>query len=1117
MAAHAYALRSKLNNSGVSLKNSPSNSPFAKTGTRSPRKVNTANASLQLQHVIGTTTTRPTGFSCHELSNTYAYCAGATVVLAKVGENDQVSQRFYKARPTASSVNPSVSFYDQSTPTGTPRSRRKSVMAARVDGYGSTPTGSPFREWSDDGNGQTWTARERIKAASSVSISPDGRLLAVGETGYNPRVLIFSTVEDAIANTPLSIMSEHTFGVRAVAFSPDGKYLATLGEPNDGFLFVWSVNTKSGSVKLHSANRCTTSISDMIWCGNILITVGTRHVKAWKIAVLVKPSPSKRARLRSEDSGLASPAPQTLTGRNVLLGNLVDETFTCAVPVANTQAVVCTESGHICLLKDGETGLTLTLLTQAKARTCCVAFEKCSGRLIFGDCEGNVCPDELLITSEDDMTKLTPPRSTIQPYRASEGGVAISAIGVIAGRYVMLDGNCCIRLVSNDLPEPDVSFYFNSHHGPVGGLQLVNPQSTGGSFFTWSASGKVMFWDQSGDLIRSGQILVEQIPSAEQDGFNELKVVRQLPRSDCFISGDRLGILKLVSGQNCAVVQESRAHGSEIIDIAVHEGEDCTLVATSGRDRIVQLFRTTENNLDLVQTLDEHIGAVTGVSFSGNGDRLLSASADRTIVVRDRFTKAAGDSKIAAYLSLRVITLRATPLSMTLLADDPDGLIVSTMDRNVLKLNISTGVVSDAFKVTDTENDDTVILNSICVGKSRVDGAPRLLVGCSSTDKSIRVYDLDREILLTREAGHTEGISDVALREEVDEVASTVTRTIISTGLDGTIMTWNLVLAPTPTLATPLQELSQGQTISALTPDGTPIKPSPVSLPPLRRVLTNMDIAQFTATDILTGSPIQASLRSLSPSRLRRRTSRLTLAHSSIDEDEEVMTPTQRSPTFVDRRRAGRSTADSPSPPPPRPIRKQRSFSELRPQRSRPELRSSRTTSYHRSPSPSEIDLPPSATGTPRQNVGRALRRPPSVPTDLRGQALRQSSRRLSVTLPSSVGASEFGSIGAATEQACRMLRTYRAKVVLTVDRGIDWSEIEAELQRVLDAVRERKGLGRDRESVSEDVTGMTNESNTSTIDGVGGSDVESLRVLLQKVSVGNGGTVAIGEGEMGV
>ena len=1131
MAAHAYALRSKLNNSSVSLKNSPSNSPFSKTGTRTPRKPNTSNASLSLQHVIGTTTTGPSGFCCHANTNIYAYCAGSAVVLAKVEADGQVSQRFFKARPIASSINPCISVYDQSTPTGTSKSRRKSVLPARLEGYGSTPTGSPFREWSDDGNGQTWTARERIKAASSVSISPDGRLLAVGETGYNPRVLIFSTAEDAVPSLPVSIMSEHTYGVRSLAFSLDGKYLATLGDVNDGFLFMWSINAKTGSVKLHSTNRCTTIISDMIWCGSTLVTVGTRHIKAWKVSQPIKPSPSKRPRLRSEETGPATPGPQTLTGRNVLLGSLVDETFTCAVAISDIEAVVCTDSGHVCILKDGDRGIpTLRVVRQVRNRITCVAYDKQSGKISFGDRQGILQIETFAAITNCDLITLQDPKVSVLHLSPESRGsaVAATALGALQNHIVVLDADCNCALVSLTPSEPSITKIFASHGDSVRGLRLLHAQEDDKTYFTWSAAGEVMFWDRSGRLARAGHIFVDQIPSLDEDFCNELKVVRQISKSNYYVSGDRLGILKLLKSQNLDVIKEIRAHGSEIIDIAVHEGQEETFVATSGRDRTVQLFRFVECKLDLTQTLDEHIGAVTEVCFTSNGDRLLSASADRTIIVRDRFTKDLGTSKVTAYLSTRVITLKATPLSMSLLFDDADGLIVSTMDRNVLRLTISTGAISDAFKVTDPENDDTAILSSICMGKSRVDGAPRLLVGCSSTDKSIRVYDLDREILLTREAGHTEGISEVALREEVNEAKSAVTRSIISTGLDGTIMTWNLVLTPPNTLSMPLQELSQGQAVLGFESGGTPIKPSPTSLPPLRKVLTNVDIAQFTGGDSVTSSPVQASLRSVSPSRLRRRTSRLTLAHSSIDEDEAVVTPIQRSPTSIDRRRAGYSTVDSPSPPPPSGLQKQRSQGDLRSQLSRPELRSSRTTPYRRSPSPTGVDLPASMPTTPRINVannGKVLRRAPSVPSELRGQAMRQRSRRQSVTIPSSEGAGELGSMAMASEQACHMLQTFRTKVSSTVERGFDWDEVENELQKTLNAVRVKKvaelyrGNASER-STSGDVTQMTNESSISMLPaGSETSDVEGLRMLLERARVDGGEAVRLpvdGEGGAG-
>jgi WD40 repeat protein len=92
------------------------------------------------------------------------------------------------------------------------------------------------------------------------------------KTGYNPRVLIFSTAKDALPDVPLSILNEHTIGVRSLAFSPDSQYLATLGSPNDGFLFIWTINLKNGSAKLHSVNKCTASIKDMCWVGQSLVT-----------------------------------------------------------------------------------------------------------------------------------------------------------------------------------------------------------------------------------------------------------------------------------------------------------------------------------------------------------------------------------------------------------------------------------------------------------------------------------------------------------------------------------------------------------------------------------------------------------------------------------------------------------------------------------------------------------------------------------------------------------------------------------------------------------------------------------------------------------------------------
>ncbi|KAK5241353.1 hypothetical protein LTR40_013265, partial [Exophiala xenobiotica] len=99
-------------------------------------------------------------------------------------------------------------------------------------------------------------------------------------------------------------------------------------------------------------------------------------------------------------------------------------------------------------------------------------------------------------------------------------------------------------------------------------------------------------------------------------------------------------------------------------------------------------------------------------------------------------------------------------------------------------------------------------------------------------------------------------------------------------------------------------------------------------------------------------------------------------------------------------------------------------------------------------PTPALNSVP--ATPKSRQKPNNArLRRPPSVP-ELRSQSFAQN-RRQSVNQTS-----EFGSIGMATEQATRMLKTYRKKLALNKDT-VDLDDLEDEVTALLKIVRERK------------------------------------------------------------
>jgi hypothetical protein len=192
MANNSWSAKTKLAGPGASLKITPSNSPVLRPGTRSPYKTTPHQANLSLQTVIGTTTATPNGFSSHEPTRSFALCVGSAAILAEIDADSTVSQRFFRARPTATAVNPITSFYNQpSTPT-TPDNRNRSTPSVRLGASATLYGGSPAGDWADSTGSRSGTSRERIKAVTSVAISPNGRFLAVGEVRESPTNSVWS-------------------------------------------------------------------------------------------------------------------------------------------------------------------------------------------------------------------------------------------------------------------------------------------------------------------------------------------------------------------------------------------------------------------------------------------------------------------------------------------------------------------------------------------------------------------------------------------------------------------------------------------------------------------------------------------------------------------------------------------------------------------------------------------------------------------------------------------------------------------------------------------------------------------------------------------------------------
>ncbi len=171
-------------NTGLGLKLTPSNSPHPRT-PRSPNKSRGLYESgLSLRKIIGTTVSSPTAFDSLSCSRIFAYTAGAAAVVVNIDDTSKYSQRFFRARPTAVPLNNvNTAPRAPSTPTNTANDgRNRSVATLRDAALPCSPsTPHTSLEWADSPTSKTWTSRERIKAATCLSMSRDGRFLAVGE------------------------------------------------------------------------------------------------------------------------------------------------------------------------------------------------------------------------------------------------------------------------------------------------------------------------------------------------------------------------------------------------------------------------------------------------------------------------------------------------------------------------------------------------------------------------------------------------------------------------------------------------------------------------------------------------------------------------------------------------------------------------------------------------------------------------------------------------------------------------------------------------------------------------------------------------------------------------
>lgn len=664
----------------------------------------------------------------------------------------------------------------------------------------------------------------------------------------------------------------------------------------------------------------------MAWMGNKLITVGTRHVKVWKIDDPTGSIRLSKAR-QSDLSFLTGSAYKTLPGRNCILDNLREATFTSVVAVAPNRAIVASERGDICLVDDTSSDQRFIKLFEAGFAVSSMAVDT-KGRLHLASNQGGLKTVNIL----DITSSLTPPPSPSPRVESPTVPVTdhnqIGAIACLADYVVTVDSQRAIRLshlcaTDDETIVGNIAHTLPAHGDSVLGVTALASQSNtlNASYYTWAADGTVLFWNEDGSYRDSLYVALEQ-PDAPDPIPNELRTVRASADASFLVTGDKYGVLRIIDSDTKSSVYNFRAHAGEITSISVYEETELAFVACASRDRTVQIFARTSGTWDLLQTLDEHVGAVNGIHFSRDGKRLVSSSSDRSIVVRELLSREEeGVGTIRAFVMLRAIMLKATPVSVTWDVDQDDILLVSSIDRQVHRYDIRNGQCLNSFRTCDTDGGDAVVLSSL-VHITRGWSSP-VIAGVSSTDKSIRIYE-ENGTLLARDWGHTEGVSDISLIQKT--AAEDDGKSLVTVAVDGTIFIWDLALQPIRHDVSKSMDL-----LGPSTPSNGDLL---ANKPPLRRVFSQSELARFQR------SPEDDNVTptgNRSP-KLRKRVSKFNLAQTPKLEPSPMPGNTRESRPSGWQGSIRRNKNRSPSPPSPRnpQIAKRRASMDVRPRTKAP-------------------------------------------------------------------------------------------------------------------------------------------------------------------------------------
>uniref|UniRef100_T1IQM5 MABP1/WDR62 second WD40 domain-containing protein n=1 Tax=Strigamia maritima TaxID=126957 RepID=T1IQM5_STRMM len=639
-------------------------------------------------------------------------------------------------------------------------------------------------------NKQTHILNASRKTITALAISLDGRHIVTGECGHQPHVRVWDIHE----RVQVAEFSGHKFGINCVAFSPNLKYVVSVGSQHDMIVNVWDWrnNIKVASNKVSSKVKAVSFSED----GGHFVTVGNRHVKFWYLEYC-------------RSTKYKEPVP--LMGRSAILGEQRNNYFcdvACGRGDVADSTFAITKSGLLCEFNSRR---LLDKWVELRANAHCLSVGL---KYVFIGCSDGIvrCFSpytlEYLTTlprthflGADIAKSLTIAHMGSHPAGAKYPDTVAITLDEVNRKVTCIYNDHSMYVWDiKDIRKVGKSHSFLYHSATIWGVEMFPEDSPEylppGSFVTCSSDDTIRIWNLDTNTTLTSNFKRNEIlkllyideslahicendrtltnndkGETSFDGRNGVRCIQIAPDGLHLASGDRSGNIRIYDLQYMQLVLKIEAHDAEVLCLEYSKPQqNRRYLASASRDRLIHIFDVNQG-YSFIQTLDDHSSSITAVRFVQQFDnfQMISCGADRSIIFRSaQFTPN------LQFTRSHHIVVKTTPYDMDIDSNSKQ-IFTACQDRNVRVYNINTGKHSRTFK--GSQSDDGTLIKVV------LDNS-RLYVATSSTDKNLSIYDNYSGDCVATMFGHSEVVTGLRFTNDGKQ--------LISVSGDGCIFVWRL-------------------------------------------------------------------------------------------------------------------------------------------------------------------------------------------------------------------------------------------------------------------------------------------------------------------------------------